>query len=106
MDEQDPTVPSPGAEVPVTEAPAAPVKVSGPRRDAFVLVGVILAVSLMIGTAVMMSRRNPGPAAPGSDLKGDVKGSTAPDFELQSTDGKVVKLADLRGKAVLLNFWA
>ena len=39
-------------------------------------------------------------------LVGDVRGVTAPDFELISLDGKKVRLSDYRGKAVLINFWA
>jgi peroxiredoxin len=33
-------------------------------------------------------------------------GKTAPDFTLQTIDGKSLKLSDLRGKKVLLNFFA
>ncbi len=33
-------------------------------------------------------------------------GQTAPDFELPNSDGQPVRLTSLRGKPVLLNFWA
>ena len=35
-----------------------------------------------------------------------VIGKPAPDFHYQDTDGQSVSLSDLRGKPVLINFWA
>lgn len=34
------------------------------------------------------------------------KGNIAPDLELRSIDGEALKLSSLRGKKVILNFWA
>ena len=39
--------------------------------------------------------------------RGIVKpGELAPNFQLRDMDGRIVSLFDLRGKVVLLNFWA
>jgi len=40
------------------------------------------------------------------DGRDPVVGSPAPDFALRNADGEVVKLSDLRGKVVFVNFWA
>lgn len=34
------------------------------------------------------------------------KGDTPPDFELTTLTGETIKLSDLKGKKVILNFWA
>ena len=45
--------------------------------------------------------------APPPEFPAPQKGSVAPDFSLKSLpDGKQVSLSSLRGKAVLVNFWA
>lgn len=71
-------------------------------RNAIVLIVVTVVVFLML---VAGRRMRHGPTT-GPTLSGNVKGAVAPDFTLKTIDGKDVKLSDLRGKAVLLNFWA
>lgn len=43
---------------------------------------------------------------PGAKLSSLREGAEAPDFELNTLDGKTIKLSDYRGKKVILNFWA
>jgi thiol-disulfide isomerase/thioredoxin len=62
---------------------------------------VAFVVALMLYVGFHASRRS-GPGF-GQHL---TQFSLAPDFSLESLDGKTVRLSDLRGKAVLLNFWA
>lgn len=46
------------------------------------------------------------PAPAQSGLKPPSEGSLAPDFNLKDASGKDIKLADFKGKVVLVNFWA
>ena len=72
------------------------------RRDPVVIIVVAMVVSMMLIAGVYKSRRSGDQITAGPSLKGQL----APDFALQSLDGKTVHLSDFRGKAVLLNFWA
>ncbi|MDQ3919086.1 MAG: redoxin domain-containing protein [Acidobacteriota bacterium] len=51
----------------------------------------------------------PAPQPPtnsASNTANNVAAEPAPDVELKTTDGKPLRLSDLRGQVVLLNFWA
>ena len=43
---------------------------------------------------------------PSSKMDKPTKGSIAPEIEILSTSGKKIKLSKLRGKVVLIDFWA
>ena len=83
----------------VPAQPPEPVRGSGRNPLALVVVAVIVAAMLYFG--FHMARRG------GSDAPSILSKSTpAPDFTLEQLSGGTLKLSDLRGKAVLLNFWA
>jgi len=44
--------------------------------------------------------------SPTAPVEGTQVGNLAPDFQLQNVDGQTVSLGNLRGKPVLINFWA
>jgi thiol-disulfide isomerase/thioredoxin len=72
------------------------------KRNPLILffVAALVAAMLFVGIRTSRNNRAAGPA------NGQLIGNLAPDFELQTLDGKNLKLSGLRGKAVLLNFWA
>lgn len=41
-----------------------------------------------------------------AELGKDLRGKAAPDFKLTTLDGRHIQLADLKGKTVVVNFWA
>jgi peroxiredoxin len=72
------------------------------KRDPVVLIVVAMVVALMLVFSLDEARDRAGANA----LPPTIDGKTAPDFTLQTLQGKTVHLSDFRGKAVLLNLWA
>ena len=84
-------------EAPVHQPPAQP---AGRNPMALVFVAIVAAGMLYFG--FHMARRSGVDHAPGPLGYG----TPAPNFTLQTLDGKNLSLADLKGKAVVVNFWA
>lgn len=75
------------------------------RRPIFYGLGGVILLALL--GWIVWSRLSPAPpSAPISSVPAPVVGHPAPDFVLSALDGSEVRLADLRGKPVILNFWA
>jgi len=60
--------------------------------------------AIVMAAALSGCQRPAKPAA--KQVKALAEKDVAPDFELKDVNGQVVKLAEQRGKVVLLNFWA
>lgn len=93
-----PPEPSPASQG-IPPSPALPPSSKG-SRSPLVLVVVAFVVALMLYFGYHKARR---PGATGEHI---ARSTVAPDFSLEGLDGKTMRLSDLRGKAVLLNFWA
>jgi cytochrome c biogenesis protein CcmG/thiol:disulfide interchange protein DsbE len=68
-----------------------------PRR--WLVIAAVLPLLLLAGWGALMLGRNAAPA-------GAHVGQPAPDFALADLEGNPLRLAELRGRPVIINFWA
>jgi peroxiredoxin len=64
-----------------------------------------LSILLLGAIWIWLSRSQEGSTTQG-EIRAPQKGFTAPDFTLQTFEDETYTLSDLRGNAVLVNFWA
>jgi cytochrome c biogenesis protein CcmG, thiol:disulfide interchange protein DsbE len=79
-----------------------------PNRGRTIFLGVLLILSVAtvaLGVWLLVDQRQQITAQSRAAAAAN-EPAPAPDFELTASDGQVIRLQDLRGKVVLLNFWA
>lgn len=100
---------------PNNNSPTSPPSPSSPppkRLPSALLIIVVVAIFFGIAMAMIILSNNPqtqspisAPADNGPTTRFRA-GEAAPDFTLNTLDGKPVSLSQLKGKRVLINFWA
>jgi peroxiredoxin len=70
------------------------------RRIAWRMAGMRKSIVLIVSLLLLVS------TGCQKDVRAPKEGDAAPDFNLTSLSGGEVRLSDLRGKVVLVNFWA
>jgi thiol-disulfide isomerase/thioredoxin len=66
---------------------------------------VVIALISTVGVMLLGGHRevSPGVVLPGATVSGK---TAPPDFDIKTIDGRAIKLSSLRGKVVVLDFWA
>ena len=67
---------------------------------------ILFIVILLLGAAWTLLSADKSGGSTAGRVPAPQKGFLAPDFTLETLDGESVTLSDLRGQAVLVNFWA
>ncbi|WP_040208953.1 TlpA disulfide reductase family protein [Neobacillus jeddahensis] len=74
-----------------------------------VIAAVVLISLLTVAIVQAMDKKTDAPETTtqtSANKEGLEIGAKAPDFELKTLTGETVKLSDLKGKKIMLNFWA
>ena len=66
--------------------------------------GMVMLAAISVGSGYLFNRL--AASAGSQSLQAPAQSSPAPEFQLETLDGTSIKLADLRGRPVLINFWA
>lgn len=98
------------SQTPTAPAPAlAPAEAPGPDGVGIIayLMFIVIGGLLVFGLArTLLPSAQQHAEAPCRSLRPEPRSGAAPELALKSLDGKETSLADLRGKFVVLNFWA
>lgn len=66
----------------------------------------VMLIILSLGIAWIYASRSEANTPSGTQIAQPYEGFLAPDFELSTPNGETLRLRELRGQAVILNFWA
>jgi len=67
---------------------------------------ILYLIVLITGLVWMFLSTDRSGISNGGKISAPQTGFLAPDFELKTTEGKIIRLSDLRGQPVLVNLWA